>query len=98
MASSGATSIYGLSYDTSDPNAGKVDARKNAWSDALAKARQYGHLSGRKLGKVLVIEEVSAAYYPYIYRTGLLNQTPADVNLLSTTPGSMGSAGNTATP
>lgn len=70
LASAGVTSIYGLTYDTSDPNAGKVDARRNAWNDAQAKARQYAQLAGRRLGKVLIIEEVSAAYYPYVYRTG----------------------------
>ncbi len=73
LASAGVTWIYGLSYDTSDQNAGKVDARRNAWNDAQTKARQYAQLAGRRLGKVLIIEEVSAAYYPYMYRTGLGN-------------------------
>ncbi len=70
LASAGVTSIYGLSYDTVDPNAGKAVARRNAWNDALAKARQYAQLAGRKLGKVLIIEETSFAYYPYYYSTG----------------------------
>ncbi len=56
LASAGVTSIYGLSYDTTDPNAGKAVARRNAWNDAATKARQYAQLSGRKLGKVLIIE------------------------------------------
>jgi len=56
LASAGASSISGLSYSSSDPNAGKTVARKNAWNDALAKAKQYAQLAGRKLGKVLVIE------------------------------------------
>jgi len=56
LASTGVTYIYGLSYDTQDPNAGKSVARKNAWNDAVAKAKQYAQLSGRKLGKVLIIE------------------------------------------
>ncbi len=56
LASAGVSSIYGLTYDTTDPNAGKVAARKNAWNDAVIKAKQYAQLSGRKLGKVLIIE------------------------------------------
>ncbi len=56
LASAGVSSIYGLSYDTLDPNAGKSTARTNAWNDALAKAKQYATLSGRKLGKVILIE------------------------------------------
>jgi len=55
LASAGATSISGITYDTVDPNAGKAVARTNAWNDALSKAKQYAQLSGRKLGKVLVI-------------------------------------------
>ena len=68
LASAGVTSIYGLSYDTTERPAATVTARRNAWNDALVKARQYAQLSGRKLGKVLVIEEVSSAYYS---RSGL---------------------------
>ncbi len=56
LASAGVTYIYGLSYDTSDRVARTVDARKNAWNDASLKAKQYGQLAGRRLGKVLVIE------------------------------------------
>lgn len=96
LASAGVTSIYGLSYDTSDRNAQTVNARRNAWNDASAKARQYAQLSGRRLGKVLVIEEVSAAYYPYIYRTGLTNTTPMDAGSLGATP--EGFAASRATP
>jgi uncharacterized protein YggE len=93
LASAGVSSIYGLSYDTSDPNAGKVDARRNAWNDAVAKARQYAQLAGRKLGKVLIIEEVSAAYYPFIYRTGLANpSTP--FSIYQNSPGNPASVGN----
>ncbi len=67
LASAGVTSIYGLTYDTQDPNAGKSVARTNAWNDAAAKAKQYAQLSGRKLGKVILIEEASSTYYPYYY-------------------------------
>ena len=55
LASSGVNSIYGLTYDTVDPSAGKSTARTSAWNDAVAKAKQYAQLSGRKLGKVLII-------------------------------------------
>ena len=94
LASAGVTSIYGLSYDTSDRTARTVDARRNAWNDALAKARQYAQLAGRRLGKVLVIEEVSAAYYPYIYRTGLTNTSP-DSPILTASPVGLESSGAT---
>lgn len=55
IGSKGITSIYGITYDTVDPNAGKMAARKMAWDDALNKAKQYALLSGKKLGKVLSI-------------------------------------------
>jgi len=67
LASAGVSSIYGLTYDTTDPSAGKSVARKNAWNDAAAKAKQYAQLSGRKLGKVILIEEVTFNYYPIYY-------------------------------
>ncbi len=63
------SSIYGLTYDTSDPNAGKSVARSNAWNDAVAKAKQYAQLSGRNLGNIIIIEEVSLSYSPYYYTT-----------------------------
>ncbi len=55
LASAGVTSIFGLTYDITDRPAKTIEARRNAWNDALAKARQYAQLSGRKLGKVVVI-------------------------------------------
>lgn len=69
LATAGATSISGISYDTVDPNAGKATARVYAWNDAVLRAKQYAQLSGRKLGKVILIEEVSMNYYPYYYNT-----------------------------
>ena len=73
LASSGVSSVYGLTYDTVDPSAGKSVARTNAWNDAAAKAKQYAQLSGRKLGKVIIIEETTASYYPYYF--GSANST-----------------------
>ena len=70
LASAGVSSIYGLSYDTSNPSVGKVGARNSAWYDATLKAKQYAQLAGRKLGKVLIIEETAVAYSPYYYSTG----------------------------
>ncbi len=70
LASAGATSISGIGYDTADPNFGKATARVYAWNDAVLRAKQYAQLSGRKLGKVLIIEEVSTNYYPYYYSAG----------------------------
>ena len=87
LASAGVTSIYGLSYDTSDRTARTIDARRNAWNDALAKARQYAQLAGRRLGKVLVIEEVSSAYYSNIYRTGLSETSSMTGGLAANTAG-----------
>ena len=71
LASAGVTSVSGLSYDTVDPSAGKSVARKNAWNDAVAKAKQYAQLSGRKLGKVILIDETTLSYYPYYYGTSV---------------------------
>ena len=56
LSSTGVNSISGITYDTIDSNAGKAGARKNAWNDALTRAKEYAQLSGRKLGKVLVID------------------------------------------
>lgn len=56
VSSAGVSSLSGITYDTVDPNSGKSVARKNAWKDAEAKAKQYAQLSGRKLGKVIAIE------------------------------------------
>lgn len=69
LATAGATSIYGISYDTVDPNAGKATSRVYAWNDASTRAKQYAQLSGRKLAKAILIEEVSMSYYPYYYNT-----------------------------
>lgn len=69
LASAGVSSLYGLSYDTENPNEGKALARNLAWADAVAKAKQYAQLSGRKLGKVIIIEETSTLYSPYYYAT-----------------------------
>lgn len=67
IASTGISSLYGITYDTANPYAGKAQARKNAWNDAVSKAKQYAALSGRKLGKVLVIDETNLNYYPIYY-------------------------------
>lgn len=80
IASVGVSSIYGITYDTADPNAGKSQARINAWNDAVGKAKQYATLSGRKLGKVLIIDETDQAYYPIYYS----NQTVASLQSTAT--------------
>lgn len=87
LANAGVTSIYGLTYETADPNAGKAVARNNAWNDAVSRAKQYAQLSGRKLGSVLIIEEVSVSYYPYYYSVGTTTGDP-----LSSSPSSFGSS------
>ncbi len=69
LANAGATYIYGITYDTVDPNAGKATSRVYAWNDAVLRAKQYAQLSGRKLGRVILIEEVSVSYSPYYYST-----------------------------
>lgn len=56
LISVGISSISGVTYDTVDPNTGKSIARKSAWNDAVTRAKQYAQFSGRKLGKVLVID------------------------------------------
>ncbi len=70
LATAGVTYISGIGYDTVDPNAGKSTARVYAWNEALLRAKQYAKLSGRKLGKVIIIEEASSNYYPYYYSVG----------------------------
>ena len=90
LASAGVTSIYGLTYDTVDPSAGKSVARKNAWNDAVSKAKQYAQYSGRKLGKVIIIEELSLNYYPYYY--GTTSSSLAEGSLKSSGLSASGSA------
>ncbi len=67
LATAKVSSISGITYDTVDPNAGKATARVYAWNDAVLRAKQYAQLTGRKLGKVIIIEEVATNYYPYYY-------------------------------
>jgi uncharacterized protein YggE len=93
LASAGVSSIYGLTYDTQDPSAGKSVARTSAWNDAVVKAKQYAQLSGRKLGKVIMIEETSLSYYPYYYGTG--NSTGMGALAADATTGALGPASST---
>lgn len=67
LAASGVSSLYSLTYDTVDPNAGKAAARTSAWNDSASKAQQYAQLAGRTLGKALIIEETAFTYVPYYY-------------------------------
>ena len=65
IATSGVSSISGITYDSSNPDAGKTAARKAAFSDASNKAKQYAQLACQKLGKIVIIDETNQYYYPY---------------------------------
>ncbi len=70
IASAGVSSISGITYDSSDPSYGKDNARKAAFADATNKAKQYAKLAGRKLGKIVIIDETNQYYYPYYTKVG----------------------------
>jgi uncharacterized protein YggE len=56
-----ATRISSVSYSVADDSQLVKDARARAFNDAKARADQYAHLSGLRLGRVLSISEVSGS-------------------------------------
>ena len=58
--SSGANSIYGVSFDVSDPTKLEDQAREIAVADAKARADKLAKLEGITLGSVIRVEETSA--------------------------------------
>ena len=55
--SSGANTVYGLSFGFSNPDALMSQAREQAVKDARARAEQLATLSGVSLGQIIVIED-----------------------------------------
>ncbi len=58
------TRLSGVGFSIDDDSALMRNAREAAFADARARADQYAHLAGDKLGKVLVITESSSADAP----------------------------------
>lgn len=59
-----ATRINSVNYSIDDDSQLVKDARARAFEDAKARAEQYAHLSGLKLGKVISISEAGGATPP----------------------------------
>ena len=57
LVSSGANTVYGLSFGFSNPDALMSQAREQAVKDARARAEQLATLSGVSLGQIIVIED-----------------------------------------
>jgi uncharacterized protein YggE len=57
LVSSGANTVYGLSFGFSNPDALMNQAREQAVKDARARADQLATLSGVSLGQVILIED-----------------------------------------
>jgi uncharacterized protein YggE len=57
LVSSGANTVYGLSFGFSNPDALMNQAREQAVNDARARADQLATLSGVSLGQVILIED-----------------------------------------
>jgi uncharacterized protein len=60
VLSSGANSVYGVSFDVDDPAALESEARAKAAADARSRADDLAQLSSVKLGNVLTVSEVAA--------------------------------------
>jgi uncharacterized protein len=58
VLSSGANSVYGVSFDVDDRDALESDARAKAVADARSRAENLAQLSNVKLGNVLTLSEV----------------------------------------
>ncbi|RPJ47395.1 MAG: DUF541 domain-containing protein [Chloroflexi bacterium] len=56
---SGANSIYGVSFDVSDPTSLEDQAREQAVADAKARAEKLAQLEGVTLGNVILVNETS---------------------------------------
>jgi uncharacterized protein YggE len=61
---SGANTIYGVSFDVSDPVKLQDQARTQAVADAKARAEKLAQLEGLTLGNILTVSEVSASPIP----------------------------------
>jgi uncharacterized protein len=62
--SSGANSIYGVSFDVSDPSKLEDQARAKAVADAKSRAEKLAQLEGLTLGNVITVSETSANPIP----------------------------------
>lgn len=60
-----ATRINGISFTVENPKPYENDLREMAVKDAMAKARQFGSLTGVTVGKLVFISEVSGAIPVY---------------------------------
>jgi uncharacterized protein YggE len=64
VVGSGATRIFGITFEASDMDAIKAQARDQAMSDAQAKAQQLAKDSGVALGRPIAIEESDTGATP----------------------------------
>lgn len=56
--------VQGVSFSLDDDTSALTDARAKAFADAKAKAEQFAELSGRKLGKVVSINQTTTPTTP----------------------------------
>lgn len=61
----GATTVQGITYDTSDHTAASAQALAQAVKDAQAKARAMADAAGIRLGSVVSITDLQNAPYPF---------------------------------
>ena len=64
-AAGNAVRIGGISMSVADPSHLQEQARDSAIADARTKAEQFAEAAGRKLGEVVVVEEVTEPGSPY---------------------------------
>jgi len=75
LATAGATDVWNVDFQVSDPGKSLDEARTAAIADARRKAEVYARAAGAALGRVVSIEEQSGSSFP-IMRSTALAATP----------------------
>lgn len=84
----GANSIYGVSFDVSNPTALEDQAREIAVANAKARAEKLAKLEGLTLGSVIHVEEISGSpvmYYGAAKAEGLGGGAPIESGSIQVT-------------
>ncbi|MBA5777872.1 SIMPL domain-containing protein [Stappia sp. F7233] len=78
MVADGANEISGISFQVSDADKRRDEARKEAMADAIRKAKLYAEAAGVELGRILSINEQWANVRPQPYFTARAEKALSD--------------------